>query len=343
MTLRVVPLTAAREPAYSAFVDAHPAALISYTLAYRDLLVALLGCTPRYGVALRDDVVVAVMPLMSLDGDRGRVLNALPYFGSNGGPLAADDAAGEALCAWFVAEARAEGVLAATVIDNPLTRPFAPIAGDLCDVRVGHVTTLTGEGEPHERIRAAIDGSARRNVAKAHRCGTCVAVENDEAGFDDLQSLHRRSMEAIGAQVKQPGFFAAVARIFRPGTDFDVYVARIEEEVVAALLIFYCGRTVDYYVPAVDPEHRSEQPMAAILLQAMTDAARRGFAHWNWGGSWPSNEGLQRFKAKWGGVRCEYGYATMLNARDVLDARPDELLAAYPGFFVVPFSHLATA
>jgi len=343
VTLQVVPLTADREQAYSAFVEAHPAALISYTLAYRDLLVELLGCSPRYGVALRDDVVVAVMPVMSLDGDRGLVLNALPYFGSNGGPLAADAAADEALRAWFVAEAQAEGVLAATVIDNPLARPSASPTGDLCDVRVGHVTTLTGEGEPHARIRAAIDGSARRNVAKAQRCGTRVAVENDQRGLDELQSLHRRSMEAIGVQVKEPRFFAAVARIFRSGTDFDVYVARIEEEAVAALLVFYCGRTVDYYVPAVDPEYRSEQPMAAILVQAMSDAAGRGFAHWNWGGSWPSNESLQRFKAKWGGVRCEYGYATTLNDRDVLDARPEDLLAAYPGFFVVPFSYLATA
>ena len=343
MTVEVVRLTAEREPAYAAFVAAAPDALISYTLAYRDLLAELLGCAPRYAVALRDGVVAGVMPLMRADGAWGAVLNSLPYFGSNGGPLAHDAEAAQALGDWYAGQARAEGVLAGTVVANPLTEEVGAVAlgGDLEDVRIGHITPLAGAGDARERIAAAIDGSARRNVAKALRCGTVVTIDND--GFDQLESLHRRSMEAIGAQVKAPAFFAAVARHFRAGVDFDIYFAHIGDEAVAALLIFYCGATVDYYVPAVSPEHRGEQPMAAILLQAMTDAAQRGLAHWNWGGSWPSHESLQRFKAKWGGVPREYRYATTLNDRDVLSARPEELLAAYPGFFVVPFSHLVEA
>jgi len=336
--VEVAGLAAWREQDYTNFVAAHPAALISYTLAYRDMLVELLGCEPRYAVALREETVVGVMPLMSLEGERGTVLNALPYFGSNGGPLADDAEADEALGAWYAAEARAEGVLAGTVIANPLAQRDMQIAGDLDDMRVGHVTPLAGDGDAQARISAAIDGSARRNVAKAQRCRTRVTIDND--AFEHLESLHRRSMEAIGAQVKDHAFFTAVARHFRAGTDFDLYVAHTEEEAAAALLVFYCGATVDYYVPAVSPEHRSEQPMAAILLQAMTDAAQRGFAHWNWGGSWPRHEGLQRFKAKWGGVRREYRYATTLNDQAVLSARPKEILAAYPGFFVVPFSSL---
>ena len=343
MTVEVARLTADREPAYTDFVAAHPAALISYTLAYRDLLVELLGCESRYAVALRDGAVAGVIPLMSAHGAWGTVLNSLPYFGSNGGPLAHDAEAAEALRGWYGAQARADGVVAGTVVANPLmdaTDTVAPGA-DLEDVRVGHITPLAGTVDARERILAAIDGSARRNVAKALRCGTRVAIDND--GFAQLESLHRRSMEAIGAPVKAPAFFAAVARHFRAGEDFDIYVAHIEDEAVAALLVFYCGLTVDYYVPAVSPEHRSEQPMAPILLQAMTDAAERGFAHWNWGGSWPSHESLQRFKAKWGGVPREYRYATTLNDRDVLSVRPEEILAAYPGFFVVPFTSLAEA
>lgn len=80
--------------------------------------------------------------------------------------------------------------------------------------------------------------------------------------------------------------------------------------------------------------------MAAILFQALTDAARRGMTQWNWGGSWPSHESLQRFKAKWGGEPHEYRYTTKLNDHAILRASPDEILAAYPGFFVVPFASL---
>lgn len=338
MNVEVVRLAAEREPAYAGFVAAHPAALISYTLGYRDLLAELLGCEARYAVALSDGAVVGVMPLMRQAGARGAVLNSLPYFGSNGGPLALSAEAGRALGAWYEDEVRSDDVLAATVVANPLADADAQIGGDLDDMRVGHVTPLSGAGDPHARIVAAIDGSARRNVAKAERCGTRVMIDNEAFGV--LESLHRRAMDAIGAPVKTPAFFSAVARHFRAGADYDIYVAQIAGDAVAALLVFYCATTVDYYVPAVSPDHRSEQPMAPIILQAMTDAAQRGMAHWNWGGSWPAHESLQRFKAKWGGVPREYRYATTLNDRDVLNARPEDLLADYPGFFVVPFSRL---
>ena len=98
--------------------------------------------------------------------------------------------------------------------------------------------------------------------------------------------------------------------------------------------------TVYCYVPAVSPAHRSEQPMAAILLRALAAAADHGRAHRNWGGSWPTHETLQRFKAKWGGVRHEYRYETKLNDRRLLAMRADEILATYPGFFTVPFASL---
>ena len=83
------------------------------------------------------------------------------------------------------------------------------------------------------------------------------------------------------------------------------------------------------------------QPLSAILHQAMLDASHRGFQHWNWGGSWPSHESLQRFKAKWGGVRTEYRYWTKVNDPRLLAAAPETLLDAYSGFFVIPFSALA--
>ena len=338
MSVEVIGLTEATEAAYRGYVADHPRALISYTLAYRDLLAELLGCHPRYAVALRAGAVAGVMPLMSQGGVFGTVLNALPYFGSSGRPLASDPEAYEALGAWYAKEARRDGVVAATAIANPLAAEDPSLVHDLADRRIAHVTALAGDGAPEKRIWAAIDGSARRNVAKAMRCGTDVAVEN--GGFEELDSLHRRAMGAIGAQVKAPEFFTAVPRHFSPGADYDVYVARIGGAAVAALLVFYCAGTVDYYVPAVSPAHRSEQPMAMILIKAMADAAGRGLARWNWGGSWPSHESLQRFKAKWGGIPREYRYETALNDRGLLRARPREILAAYPGFFVVPFSAL---
>lgn len=229
------------------------------------------------------------------------------------------------------------GVVASTVIGNPLLGADEDLASDLTDFRIGHVTTLPG-GEAEDKIRALIEGSARRNIAKAERSGVRVSVENDN--FTDLEALHRDSMLAIGGQVKEPRFFAAVPRHFRPDVDFKLYLARIDGEPAAALLVFYCGRTADYYVPAAGPAYRDVQPMAAILYRALTDAANAGLTYWNWGGSWPSQESLQRFKRKWSGQPRQYRYATTLRDPSLLRRDKETLLRAYPGFFVVPFSSL---
>lgn len=337
----VVVLGPGLDGAYEDFVHSHPHALVYHSLRFRDFLVDLLGCTPRYGVALAGGRVDGVLPLMATDGPYGTVLNSLPYFGSNGGVLAGGPAARAALAAWYGKTVAGSGVAATTVIANPLD-PDAPApAHDFADVRVGCMTPLGGTGDAGQRLLAAIDGSARRNVAKAARSG--VEVEVDNAAFGALEEMHRSGMEAIGGRAKTPEFFAAVPRRFRAGDDYDLYVARIGDVVVAGLLVFFYGMVAEYYVPATRPEHRSEQPLAAILHRAMTDAMGRGLGWWNWGGSWMSQENLIRFKTKWGGQRREYRYWTKVNNDDILSARPQDLLDGYPGFFVAPFTSLGGA
>ena len=76
----------ALEAEYEDFVRRSPAVLISYSLRYRDFLAELLGAEPRYAVALREGRVVGGLPLLTLDGPFGRVLNSLPYFGRMGDP-----------------------------------------------------------------------------------------------------------------------------------------------------------------------------------------------------------------------------------------------------------------
>jgi len=336
--MEVEELAGDRDEAYEAFVASHPHALLYHSLRFRDFLTDLLGCRAHYGVAVADGDVVGVLPVMSATGPYGRVLNSLPYFGSNGGILAGDPRARAALHDWYEGCVAAPDVATATLIANPLDDDGEAPTHDFVDLRVGCMTPLAGDGDPEERVLAAIDGSARRNVAKARRCG--VEVEVDNGGFADLEALHRAGMDAIGGRAKEREFFTSVPRCFRAGKDFDLYVARLGGEVVAALLVFYYGSAAEYYVPATRPESRQEQPMSAILHRAMADAARQGLRWWNWGGSWVSQENLIRFKTKWGGRPRDYRYWTTVANPDVLAAEPGQLLAAYPGFFVAPFSSL---
>ena len=340
--MEVVELTPEREEAYGRFLRACPTALFYHSLRFRDFLVRLLGCEQHYGIALRGADVVGALPLMATEGPYGRVLNSLPYFGSNGGLLGTDPEAWALLRDWYASQHRAPGVAAATVIANPLDPGSSPAGDfDLEDTRVGHITPLEGDEPPSELVLRVINGSARRNVQKAVRSGVEIDVGDD--GVDILERLHRENMAAMGGRAKTPAFFRLAPEHFRRGHDYEIYVARVEGEAVAALLVFFFGGTVEYYIPATDVEFRPIQPMAAILHRAMADAAGRGFRQWNWGGSWPGQDSLIRFKAKWGGVPHAYRYTTHLHAGDLLSDSPEHLLDSYPGFYVVPFSALTAA
>jgi lipid II:glycine glycyltransferase (peptidoglycan interpeptide bridge formation enzyme) len=122
-----------------------------------------------------------------------------------------------------------------------------------------------------------------------------------------------------------------------------VYVALLDGEVVAGLLVFLFNGTAEYFTPAVHHDHRSEQPLALLLLEAMAAAAARGCRRWNWGGTWSSQDGVYRFKRKWGARDGRYRYYVQINDESLLDAAPDELRARFGDFYVVPFSALRSS
>ncbi len=338
--IEVTALAPGEEPAYDAFVRDAPGALVYHSLAYRDLLVGHLGCEQEYLVARGSDGGMAgVLPLLWTGEDDARVYNSLPFYGSHGSALASGNEAAAALIAAYDERATAPDTLAATMVANPfLERQPPEPAHNLTDERISQVTDLPPAAAGEHALMEAIDSSARRNVRKAQRAG--VVASADAGRLGSVAAIHRQNIEALGGLAKEETFFEAVPRHFTAGADYDVYVALLDDAVVAGLLLFYFNATVEYFTPAVDHDHRSDQPLALLLAEAMADAARRGCQRWNWGGTWVTQDGVFRFKRKWGAREGRYRYFVQLNDRALLDARPEELRARFGHFYVVPFSAL---
>jgi CelD/BcsL family acetyltransferase involved in cellulose biosynthesis len=320
--IEVRPLAPADEPAYSAFLAGRPDALLYQSLPYRDLLLEHLGAEAEYLLALEGGEIRGVLPAMWRDG----ILNALPFFGSHGAPVAATGAAREALLA--VWDERAAEARAATLVDNPFAPLHRPPRHDATDERLNQAVPEAARAEP----------SAARNVRKAQRLGVVVAREPD--ALPALATMHAANMRAIGVPAKDPAFFAAIPRHFAASA-YDVYTARLDGRLAAALLLFWAGATAEYFTPAIDPELRSAQPLAAILARAIPDALARGLRWFNFGGTGPANDGLRRFKRKWGARTVSYRSFTKINDRALLEASPDELRERFGHFYVVPYDCLA--
>lgn len=315
---------------YDRYLLRNPFSLFYQSSKYKDFLKALLNCSENYLVAIENDQILGALPLMLCQTELGRVYNSLPYYGSNGGILWDNPGAFKGLVGAYNEIATSATTLASTIINNPFCgESLDGVAHNLTDWRIGQFTQLNA---------IEIEASARRNVKKAIREGVTIGIDHEK--IDRLREMHQENIGAIGGIPKSDRFFSLVPKYFLPEHDYDVYVAWMDGEMIGALLVFYFNRVVEYFTPSIDSEFRDKQPLSLILQTALNDAVRKGFVWWNWGGTWPSQNGVYRFKKKWGATERFYYYYTQLNDPCLLDYTPRTLLNSFPNFFLLPFSSL---
>lgn len=350
MTVRVSALTDADGAEYDAFHASIPSAQLFTSGRYRRFLRGVLsGARECYLVARRDGEIAGALPLFECVAEGiGRVVNSLPFFGSNGGLVlapgaAADDRVARALLDAFADFSRTAS--AATLISNPLAGLDSLYARALPvrfrTGRIGLFTDLPPDGpDLDDRLMSCFEPVRRRAVRKGLKSGCTFEHTDDVGALDALARIHRENMEAIGVVHKPPAVFDAIRAVFPYDADHRVYVARHDGRIVAGLLVVYCNGTAEYFTPATEEAFRSHQPMSALVFHAMRDAVRSGHGRWNWGGTQQSQTGVYDFKKRWGTHDLPYYYYTTVSDDALLSRTQRELVAGFPGFFVVPFSEL---
>jgi hypothetical protein len=340
--MKVSILTEDKYIAYEAFLKTHKAAMIYYSIKFKGFLEKQTKSEAMYFVAVDDnDNIQGILPLMVKFGPLGKVLNSLPYYGSNGGILANMKEAKEVLMDKYLEVANSGEFVSATLIENPLDKdyPYDKINVDEADFRIGQLTNIAGNFSNLEELMIRFDSKTRNIIRKAIKSDVKVNIENDQ--FDFLRNTHFDNMESIGGLAKEVSFFENILEFFETGVDYDVYVARIDNIPVAATLVFYYGKVVEYYTPVIVKEYRSFQPLSLIITTAMFNASALGFEWWNWGGTWQSQGGVYDFKSKWGTVDINYNYHIILKDKSLYQATKEDLLRYYGGFYVLPFVKLA--
>lgn len=349
MPIRVETLDASREADYLRFLGAGPHVLFYASPRYLELLARFLDAEIRCWLALdeTDGIVGALPAILKHHDPGGAVLNSLPFYGSNGAVIehAGDRTIRRALLEAFDAAAVAEGCVSSTLITSPFETDVAfyeeCCAGCLRDERIGQLTSLAPGGETGpEALLASFDPVRRRNIRKAERAGFSIRSSPGPEGLGFLVETHEENMRAIGGAAKPRSFFDLVPAIFEYGKDYEVITAFDGSEPVAAMLAFYFNRTVEYFTPVIRNADRPRQPLSLVVFHAMNEAAARGFAWWNWGGTWKTQTGVYRFKKKWAAEERPYFYFTRVLDPTLVEHSAEDLLLRYPYFFVLPFSAL---
>ncbi|WDZ96595.1 GNAT family N-acetyltransferase [Herbaspirillum sp. WKF16] len=325
------------------YLETCPNTLIYTTPRFMRLVSTHLSAEAAWLVARDEGSIAGVLPFLKKSGKYGAVFNSLAYYGSNGGVVQQHEhlEAKRRLVARYYELAMEQGAASATLISNPLEKdgPFyhEVTAYDCLDERIGQFTHF--DGKPSSTLMDSFQDPRPRNIKKAIKEGIEISCSNDRLAMEFLYETHVENMRAIGGLAKSREFFDLTLSSM-PASDWKIYTAKKDGIRVAALLVFYFNRTVEYFCPVVKEAFRSTQALSLSIFRAMQDAIDAGCVHWNWGGTWLTQGGVYDFKKRWGTTDYQYYYYTRLFSPDVVNASKQELLQEYAGFFVLPFSAL---
>ncbi len=329
---------------YASFLLKFEKTLLYQSWKYKNLVSDFLNCEPTYYVARNEQgEIVGILPLFVKDMAHGKVINSLPFYGSNGAVIVADDnlEAKDLLLNKYKELLSDEDVLTGTIITSPFEDNndfYEQQLDHQCkDTRIGQITSLPDHADG---VMPILHSKTRNTVRKGLKSGVEVSWENGLDYIPFLFETHKENMTRINGKYKPEHFFELVKKHFDYGTDYRIYVAFLEGQPIGALLNMYYNNTVEYFTPVTVTEYREYQPMSVAIYEAMCDAANEGFKYWNWGGTWLSQGGVYDFKKRWGTEDYNYYYYTTIRNEKVRDMSQEVLLGEFPYFFVIPFSEL---
>ncbi len=355
MKIRTQLLDDSQEESYERFLHSTDVGLLYYSIKYRKLLETVLSNVKAfYLVAYEDQEIVGALPSFLKYNERyGNVLNALPFYGSNGGIIAADnyplrDQIYLSLMNAFIELSNRESARASTIVTNPLRndQEFYEklMPHTLRDERIGQITELpTYDGDADklaETLMGKFHQKTRNLVRKAMKSGFLLFHSGSHNYVHRLAELHRQNIERLGGLAKRSSFFTAVSDTFAYDEDYRIYVAMKDGQVTAALLVFFYNRTAEYFTPAVMEECRSLQPGSLLIFEAMQEASKRGMLYWNWGGTWTTQENVYHFKSRFGALDKPYYYYVQEQDHSFRQLDRQTILTEYPNFYVIPFNML---
>ncbi|MER7015124.1 GNAT family N-acetyltransferase [Saccharopolyspora sp. NPDC000359] len=257
-----------------------------------DAVCATYGFTPLARVLLDTDGTpsggLAWVPISDVRGDR---LCSLP-FSDWADPVAPDPATWNALVDGLITPGT-RLTLRCRRVAAPVADPRLRVTGE----RLRHTTRIDA---PVDDLHRRIDGTARRNIAKAERCGIRIDAVRDISGvqqFTELQvGLRKRKYRMLG---QPPEFFENIWERFSADDAVVTMLARLGGETVAGVVFLVWNGVLHGKFAASRPEYLHLRPNDAIFWAGIRWAAQHGMHLVDWGASDLDQPGLVRFKRKY--------------------------------------------
>lgn len=304
--------------AWARYVEHAPDGTLFHHPDWCETVQAVFGHHPLHRLALRDQQVIGVLPLIEVRSlFAGNLLVSVPY-GTYGGILSQDQPARQALAseALRLADQRAACSL-------ELRSATGGIAGLTADQRyAGFIRPLPLRVE---ELSTYLPRKARAAVRQAQQ-REGLTVQHDQALLPVVWKLYTRSMRRLGSLNYPYRLFEGLAK--RLGRRAWVTVVWRGRQPVAGLLSLVFRDTVHPYFVGVDERVRCTGATNLIYYALMERAVRAGLRQFDFGRSRKDNTGSCRFKKNQGFEARTLGYQRYVPA----GRTPPDLTPGNPRF-----------
>lgn len=273
---------------WDAFVFSVPGGTFFHRAGWREIFADVLGLDCRFLLAERGGKIVGVLPLVHQKSLLfGKALIAAPFC-VEGGPLASDPAAREALDKAAIALMEETRVPSLEFRSRKASRPGWTVKADLYATFAGPITADDAQN------LLAIPRKQRAVVRKTLESALRSEVD---AAPDRLFRVYSESVRNLGTPVFPKRYFAALKRIF--GEDCDIVVILDEGAPVSAVMNFYFKDTVMPYYGGGTTAARKNGANDFLYWEVIRRAAARGYRRFDFGRS-KAGTGAFAFKKNWG-------------------------------------------
>jgi hypothetical protein len=331
--------------------------MLYHSIKWKEVLQCFTNTDPLYIVAKEHGEIVGALPaFMKRNKKYGNVLNSLPFYGSQGGPIVSPYLDGnqrievkKALLHAFKRFAKENDCISSTLITTPFETDLSVLGEtlkpDFTDSRIGQITIFKEKiaDVENEILYRTIEKRCRTSIRKAQKDGVKVEFAQDLKNLDDFIEIYKKGMTTKGGITKPFRFFKMSTDILSQNESFRLLFARRDEEILGGLLLFYYKNMVEYYAPCFKLEYSKHQPLSLLVYEAMKDAIKNGYNLWNFGGGGERLPGVYMFKKSWGAKDFPYYYyvnyykdLTCIKAASI-----KTILTEYEWFYVLPFDELS--
>lgn len=348
-------LSKIEEDNYTKFLLKDERSLIYYSLKYRDLIKRITESEDIYLIAEKDGDILGVLPIFIKTSTKyGNILNSLPFYGSNGGVLVNKELSAmkqnnvkKSLIEKFYKLEDEYNCISSTIITSPFESDLdfyeKNCQHKYRDFRIGQIADIsTIDKNLNEELMKKYHYKTRNMVRKAYKSEIQCYKSGDIKGLKLLHNMHKENMLVLNGIPKPFEMFERLYKEFDCNKDYKIFFAKKDGDVISGLLLLYFNNTVEYFTPVVKQEYRSLQPLSMLIYESMIDAAGQGYKYYNFGGTWKTQDGVYRFKSRWGAESYEYCYFININ-KDLgffKNLSKKDLLEEYKYFYVLHFNLL---